>query len=166
MQGIVVADHFRKDHRACHGVLIARVRADERAVTLLEAEQIDILARCFPFLYFFADILEPRQHVEGRHAVAGRDLPREFRSDDGLDDGAVNGQRAALLPAAEDVFRHERARLIAVQQHELPLSVAHRDAHSVRVRICAYDDVAADLVREFHSEREGVRLFGIGYAHG
>lgn len=93
------AGKLRKEHRGDDGVLIAGVRARQTAVTFLKAEHKSIFVSLFPLFYFFADELEPRQHVEhGRAVIFCDDVCKPCRND-GFDDGGVFRKRSFVAVA-------------------------------------------------------------------
>ena len=87
--GVEITYHFGKHHACDDCVFISCVCAYERAVTLLETEEIGVLAALLPFLDFFTNEFEAREHVEGRNAVTRCKGARKFGGDDGFDESAV-----------------------------------------------------------------------------
>ncbi len=163
---VEITHHFGKRHTCNDRVLIACVSTYQRTVTFFKSEKIGIFAALFPFLDFFADKLEAGQHVKSGYAVTRCQCASEFGGDDSFDERAVFWHSAGFFFAKEDVVCKKHADLIAVEQHEFALVVADCNAHSVRVGVCADDDVASDFVCKFNAESQGVRFFGIGDAHG
>ena len=164
------------------GVLVPRVRPDETAVALLEAELIDIGA-LFPVGYaavlrrrfleppdLFADILEARERLDTGQPVRVRDRLRHIRRDDGRNERAVPpplGQQPARRAAGEDILRKEQTAHVAregqIFARRLVLCV---HAEAVRIGIGRKDEVCVLLLRERERQRKGALVLGIGTCDG
>ena len=83
--------------------------------------------------------------------------------DDGFHHCAVFGESAVFTASAHNVVCKKHADLVAVDKDKLATSVTDCNAHTVCIRVSAYDDVTADSVRQLNAHTEGVCLFGVGH---
>ena len=164
--GAVIARSLGDEQRGVDAVLVAHKGAGEIAIAFLKAEEEGMAAGILELLNLFADKLEARQRVEQRHAEVLADGARQLGGHDALDHGAVGRQLALRLFAAEDVVEHQAADLIAGQQAEAAVLLAHRHAQTVAVRVGAEDGVRAHLVGQLDGQREGGGVLRIGHFDG
>src|SRR5699024_4722946 len=108
----------------------------------------------FPFLYLFAYKLKAREHVVNLCAVIFGYAVGKAGSDDGLYNGGVFGQFAALLAPSQHIVHKQAAYLIARKGDELAFPVPDGYAHSVAVGVCADDYIAARLIRKLNTQSQ------------
>ena len=92
-------------------------------------------------------------------------LAGHLGGDNGFQHHGVFRQLAAALHGPVQVIAQQHAGLVAADRLELALLVADHDAHTVAVRVGAYDEVGLHLVGQRNSQIEALGVLRIGRHH-
>ena len=146
------------------GVLVAHEIAHHEAEALFAASDEFFLA--FGTADHVGNPLEARQPGFALYSVQVGDLVEDVRGDDGRADELFSVEPALFAPALQEVGDEYGVGLVAVEQFEFSVQIAHRDADAVGVRVGAYHHVGIFPDGQVGGHLQGFGIFRVGGLDG